>query len=335
MPNHLTTFWQSIDGWIRWTFLGLAAPILAIGLLYWGYCWHWWGRDSLLLQYLFQCRCPSASEATRYPHFTVLVSACRNAWIHDMSPTGRSLVVETETIPSQILFIDLRTHREQILPFDPIRVSRISSIDDQRFFIRLARNTGYVVYNQQRSSQVPISWREFDEQDAKGLDLLQQAAEVFVFDQETLVLAPNYVQHSDDNVVFRASSSAGQEQTNAQLTIAGISYKHIRPPYQPGNRPDIRYSPDGRFYALPDGIYDATTNEHLIRTSLPMFQGQGNFSPLGWMDGQRGVVYRAGTAYVVDNSNDYAVPYAWFPAPQPQLLLDLPEEFWTELEEEP
>ncbi|MCC6301010.1 MAG: hypothetical protein IT314_17110 [Anaerolineales bacterium] len=65
-------------------------------LIYYGYCWGWWGRNSLLLQYLFQCSCPAASEEARYPEYVdVLVPACKNQGAL-LSPSGRLLSVQEE-----------------------------------------------------------------------------------------------------------------------------------------------------------------------------------------------------------------------------------------------
>jgi len=47
--------------------IGCLAILLALPfLLYYGYCWGLWGRNSVFLQYFFQCNCPSASEERRY-----------------------------------------------------------------------------------------------------------------------------------------------------------------------------------------------------------------------------------------------------------------------------
>ena len=335
MPNHLVTFWQSIDGWIRWACLGLAAPILAIGLLYWGYCWHWWGRDSLVLQYLFQCRCPSASEATRYPNLTVLVSACESPFRRAIAPSGRFLFVEAHEGGDRFRQINLQTHEVQAIPLDRSLNYRIRYIDDERLFIYRVGSGEYRVLDMQDGIFTSISWVYADTQDPHIYDLLHNAQEVLVFDQEAIALAENYKQHNDDNIILRHTSPSGQEGLSDRLTTADIPHQVVTPPYQTGAIRNARYSPDGRFYALRDGIYDATTDERLIRTELPVHDYPGDYAPLGWVAGQRGVVYTAATAYVIDNSNDFSLPFAWFPVPQPVLLLELPEEFWTELEEEP
>lgn len=75
--------------WLSCFTLLLGLPLL----LYYGYCWGLWGRSSLLLQYLFQCSCPSASEEARYPEqVDVVVPACRYVTTR-LLPGGRFLYI--------------------------------------------------------------------------------------------------------------------------------------------------------------------------------------------------------------------------------------------------
>jgi hypothetical protein len=32
----------------RWTLTLLGAPVLIVRVTYWGYCWGWWGRNTLV-----------------------------------------------------------------------------------------------------------------------------------------------------------------------------------------------------------------------------------------------------------------------------------------------
>ena len=330
MYHRVNVLWQGIDGWIRWTVVGLGAPILALALVYWGYCWHWWGRDTLALQYLFQCRCPPASEATRYPNFTVLVSACRDMALHDMSPTGRSVLLRPRAGGS-MRQLDLQARAETILPFDTDTINRIYPIDDQRFFVILARKTGYLVYDQQQQAHLPVPSIYFDIQDGQVQEVLHTTHEVLLFHDEVLVLASNYHQQPDNNAVLTDVDAVDVDQMNTQLQPKGLLATPIHPPYQAERSSSFqRYSPDGQFTARRDGIYRTDTQERLISTDLPFFDRASDFDPVGWTAGQRGVVYAGRTAYVIDNSNDFFFSYAWLPVPQPQLLLELPEEFWTE-----
>ena len=75
--------------WTGYLVILLVSPFL----LYYAYCWGLWGRNSLLLQHLFQCECPISSEGWRYPsHIDVIIPACSNGGVR-LSPNGRLLFV--------------------------------------------------------------------------------------------------------------------------------------------------------------------------------------------------------------------------------------------------
>ncbi|MEM8531809.1 MAG: hypothetical protein AAGF95_13255 [Chloroflexota bacterium] len=333
--HHFTTYWRGLRRSTRRTLLSLGVGALLLSGLYTGYCWGGVGRNVLPLQYLLQCQCPTASEAIRYRHFTVLAPACQAPEVHTMSPSGRTLVVETHQHRQQVIRIDLQQQQQTLLPFDINTLHQVYAIDDYRFFVRLGWRADYQVYDLQTATTTPVDWVFADEQDARVQRILHQAKEVWVFEYETLALANQYQQAIDENVVLYTVGLARQAQVNEQLTVDGIDYEILTPPYQTGALRDTRYSPDGRFYTHEDGIYDATTNERLLNTDLPVFDDVEGYRAVGWIANQRGVVYTAATAYVVDNHYDLLFSYTWFPVPQPVLLLELPEEFWTELEEAP
>src|ERR1051325_5952807 len=78
-----------------WVMGGLVAMPLVTALLYWSWCWDWWGQENRLMQYLFQCQSPRASEEARYPdNVDVLVSACDDPYYNgfSVSPSGRYTV---------------------------------------------------------------------------------------------------------------------------------------------------------------------------------------------------------------------------------------------------
>src|SRR5258706_14449246 len=72
---------------------------IGLGILgYYGYCWGLWGRHSLLLQYLFQCNCPAASENVRYSkEVDIIIPACQNVNTSvKLLPSGRFLYLREE-----------------------------------------------------------------------------------------------------------------------------------------------------------------------------------------------------------------------------------------------
>ncbi len=87
---------------------GLLAIVLGIGLFYFGWCWGWWGKNNLLLQYNFQCRCPAASEEVRYKPFKVIASACTYPFLRGFSPSGRYMIL-FEHPQQRVILLDLAT----------------------------------------------------------------------------------------------------------------------------------------------------------------------------------------------------------------------------------
>jgi hypothetical protein len=94
---------------------GLGACIL----VYLGYCYGWWGRGNLALQYLFQCNCPPSSEAVRYAPFIVLSPACSNPVVDSISPNQRHIIVSeyvyTRSVERRDVLIDLVTRERSML----------------------------------------------------------------------------------------------------------------------------------------------------------------------------------------------------------------------------
>src|ERR1051325_6019388 len=101
--------------------LGLIlGPALVWGALYWTYCWGWWGQHRLL-QLLFQCSCPAASEEARYPSsIDVLFSACaKPGLIGDISPSGRYMSVSLARPTRRMYRYDFQTGELRSDPWLP------------------------------------------------------------------------------------------------------------------------------------------------------------------------------------------------------------------------
>ena len=104
---------------LEFALVGLFVIVALPFLFKYGYCWGWWGRHSLLLQYYFQCQCPASSEQVRYPEeVDVIVSACTESWVA-LSPSGRLLYVQ-EKEPSNVAYIlDLKSKERTDVSHQP------------------------------------------------------------------------------------------------------------------------------------------------------------------------------------------------------------------------
>ncbi|NJO81307.1 MAG: hypothetical protein HC828_00180 [Blastochloris sp.] len=333
--HHLVTYWRGLRRSTRRTLLSFGVGALLMGGLYTGYCWGGFGRNVLPLQYLLQCQCPAASEVVRYRHFTVLAPACQAPQVKDMSSDGHYLLFTQKHPAYQIIRYDLLNH--SILTNQAITEPRntMHFVTTDIILVQLPFFQG-ISLNLSQYTQTAIS---FEQVSSITDDLLQQlhtAERIVVLPDTTVVFEgdPSTVANLPHRVLYPPDERF-QQRIKEQLRKAGITYEEIVPPYQTGALRDTRYSPDGRFYTREDGIYDATTRERLLDTDLPRFQNFGGYQAVGWVAGQRGIVYAAWPPYLLDNRDDLLFSYTWLPVHQPVLLLELPKAFWTELEEEP
>jgi hypothetical protein len=185
----LTSFvsaWRGIDGWIRWTLTLISVPLLVVGVTYWGYCWGWWGRNTLALQYLFQCRCPAASEAVRYRPFTVLVSACRQPDFKALAPNGQWLVVETQHPVPRMEVLDVG--QPMAVRELPITVpSWIYFLDDTTLLVREGNVRSYL-FDLRDGVRTELKQYALDTRDAIAQGLFTGAAQVIVVDNYSIIL---------------------------------------------------------------------------------------------------------------------------------------------------
>jgi hypothetical protein len=271
--------------WIGcFTFL-LGLPVL----LYYGYCWGWWGRQSLLLQFLFQCNCPAASEEARYSEdVDVIVSGCRGVSTgFKLSPSGRFLYIreeENEHVASYLL--DLQ-NMERMKVTD----QRFSSfLTDDLWFVDGSVN-GYIIERTTGTKYAIKSFRYWQENafvnGAPNLELLvsalQQAETVFVTQNHdsVVVLMPNFQTNPEKSFTFWGSDILKPflgVQIEEFLRANNVTYQTILADF-----PREAISPDGRLIARDDGIYIVETNQMIVKTPV--------IGTRGWTYDGRGAIY--------------------------------------------
>ena len=263
--------------------------IMGLGVLgYYGYCFGWWGRNSLLLQYFFQCHCPTASEKTRYSEqVDIIIPACRavNTGIK-LLPSGRFLyLLEEENGLAATYLLDLQT-MERIKVTD----QQFSSfITDDLWFIEGGVNS-YII-DRITGTQYPIKtfryWRKNAYVNgAPNLELLISAlhqAEQIFFTQNNdvvIVLMSNFPTDVEKNLTFGRFDIPGGDPDRVEqfLQENNIAYQTVLA--------DLLYevvSRDGRFIARDDGIYLSETNQMIDKAPIPGVRG--------WTYDGRGVIY--------------------------------------------
>lgn len=309
----------------------LVSTFLLLGLGYWGYCWGWWGRTSLTLQYLFQCQCPPASEAHRYRPFTVLVSACIDPEVHRMTPSGRFLLVKEQRSFAHSWQIDLITNQRTAFPVQSTDVSHVEYLNDVEVLVKIrdwngqSRTYTYLLIHLVDGTQVPIPWAYADAVDLATLNPQQVIFFRWSVEMELLFLGLDAPQQANQTMVVVTRSDRISELIWQHLADVGVTPETPSRPCTTGPLYVTCYSHDQRWYALSDGLYHAETQERMVATpegSVPMY-------PHGWTPDNRTVVYssRNNRYYLIDRRNEilFGGPSELFPVPQPILLAEVPE----------
>lgn len=322
--------------------LGLGILVLGGGtfLAYYGYCWGWWGRSSLLLQYLFQCKCPLISAEFRYPEqIDVILTACQ----HDtfiMSPSGRFLYVEKRETENNVgYFWNLQTNEKT--PYTIPDGDRYFLTDDL-LFLRLDYGKGIqggeYILDRVTGVQYPIQkFRELHPEvyvnGKVNLDILAQYLKekkrIYLIDDIIIALDLDISSHNNFLTGWFDIPSNQIENLLATYKIPFI-YIYVYPDYISEYK-----SPNGEFFILEgDGIYLVETNRKILNENFMIKKDSyygWDFSVYGWLYDSSSVIY--------------AIPYGfgrclisfWLPGmagssclievPQPILKLKVPQEY--------
>jgi hypothetical protein len=315
----------------------LASPLL----LYYGYCWGLWGRQSLLLQYLFQCKCPPANEEARYPEeVDVVIPACQNLnTTVRLLPSGRFLYLNEERQGiNKAYLLNLETMERSEVTNQPFS----SFLTDDLWFIE----GGIEDYILDRTTEVqyPIRdfryWREDAYFNGKpNLDLLvftlHQAEQIFFIQSSdvVIVLMGNFPTNMEQNFTFGRSHIPGwgSDQVERFLNENHVVYQTILADY-----PEEVVSLDNRFVARPDGIYLLHTGQKIVDAhSISNFYRpySGKYLALrGWTYDGQGVIYSQfplGPCLIETNFFIMDDTGCFNEVSQPVLKLKVPEEYLT------
>jgi len=321
--------------WGGCVLLLLGLPVL----VYYGYCWGWWGRQSLLLQYLFQCSCPAASTEARYPKdVDVIIPGCIKTGVI-ISPGGRLLYVrEQKKEDVSTYLLDLQTRKK--IPFVLPEVGSLSFLTDDLLYISPSYREIHIL-NWTTGEQYPI--RRFTSlyPNAKEnryanrsllAEALHKAKLIYFIDQDDTVVSfgTDFPASSDDTFVFGQFDIEGFDADRVEqfLRSNNIVFQTILP-----YSPEEVLSPDRRFVARPDGIYLVKTGQKIVEgysasNSIRGYSGQYFFAR-GWTDNGQAVIYSEflnpclieTTFFIFD---DYS---CYFEVTQPVLKIKVPEEY--------
>lgn len=140
--------------------LTLLSFIMIGFLFYWGYCWGWWGSESIFLAYLFQCKCPGVSADHRFgDEFDILVSSCYESRVKDVSPDGKLVLVGfigDDKKPFEVFDLE-NDVAYQGKDYD---ISEGFFISDEKLVVVSTRSREAYIYNIKTQSKFNLRWSE-------------------------------------------------------------------------------------------------------------------------------------------------------------------------------
>jgi hypothetical protein len=324
-----------------WIILACLIGFSVLG--YYGYCFGLWGRNNLLLQYLFQCGCPVFTEEWHYPRrVDVIVPACHSIG-RRLSPTGRSLLVyekEDRSILSTYL-LDLQTKKKTplILP-----VGDIYFINDDLIYIFVwygrGNEGGEHIFDRTTNKMYPIQGFIFLQPKAYSygkvdpvllFKALLEVDEVFLTDYaypSVIALSSDFRTHPEHSFTFDYSAlpGDGRKMLEQFLQQNKITYHHNFATF-----PGEVISPDGKFIARRDGIYMIETNKKIAdgyKFSWYDRPYSGQYlSVRGWKYDSSGAIYSQFIGPCLLEPPGYDGPSCIFEVPQPVVLLKVPEKY--------
>ena len=307
--------------WVR-RLLAIMLSTSALSGVYLGYCYGWWLRDNLLVQALFQCNCPVASEQVRYAPFRLVASACSDAWVR-VSPSGTHLLItERAARPPVTRLVDVVSGSRTVLP--DATLSTIFVTDTLIINLRGVKETTLVDLldptRPPRRIERYQSWQlATDQHDEAGILYILRDERRLIF-VPTAPTAPGFHLQSSSSVEPSDTWTTQSERTIVVTTGA----RRLTP-----SRPT--WVVDGR------GIFDRDTQTLLVATGreargwpLRPWMARLPFQPIGWLAGDRSVIYQyvPERAFVIDlgSGAPFFSRLGLIDVPQPILALDVPEE---------
>ena len=304
-----------------------------------GYCWGWWGRQSLLLQYLFQCECPAASTHARYPiEVDVVIPGCIKTGVI-LSPGGRLLYVrEQKKEHVSTYLLDLKTKEKTSFVLSD--TSGFSFLTDDLLYIWLSYLEDMYILDRATGEQYPVYrftslYPNANENGYANLSLLarelQKAKYVFLIQQDRTVVAlgSDFPASSSQNFLTGSFDIPGSEPNKVEQFLRSnhIVYQTVRPLYSP----EEAISPNGRFIARYDGIYLAATNQKIVEGYqfswyYHSYGGQ-HLSLRGWKYDSSGAIYAQSFGPCVLETPGLDAPGCIWEVPQPVILLKVPEQY--------
>ena len=312
--------------------LGCGGLLLAAGLLYWvvywAYCWGWWGQGNKILQYVFQCQCPTESEEARYPeNIDVLFSACDEPGSVRLSPSGRYWQI---ALNGKRYFYDYQTGqlRPDFLPgkayfLTDEYIAQLNSNGSLHF----KDYTAYLYnFSGERLLQFNLLQINHDlSLDTTTINALRAASNVYVFQNWAVVLAKDTLQNPTANYVLGAPDNRSLSIEEIEKVLQEYEFDYEIPSPNIASHNGLMQSDHRR------GIVLTATGQ----TIVPNYQPANNPYHLSitadqWVYDDRGTLwYNSSTPYLFPAGPGPIVFQFGPKLTQPILLLKIPLDYLT------
>jgi hypothetical protein len=308
--------------------LGCGGLLLFAGLLYWivywGYCWGWWGQSNRFLQYAFQCQCPIEGEEARYPEsIDVLFSACEDPGSVRLSPSGRywQITLHDKRYSYDYATDQLRPYSlpgpgffltdEYIMTFEP---NSSSHFKDHKHYLYSVGGEKLLQFNlAQINDDLSL--------DATTIRAFRDADKVYIFEGRAVALAKDPLQNLAANYVLGDpdDGSLTAKQIEQILEQYGINYQVTTPGRISHN--GLMQSDDVR------GIMLIANGKTLASNYNPYNDLNCDLTAGLWVYEDRGAIMSQRRMYLTGCSTGRPIEVNAFEIPQPLLLLKVPPEY--------
>jgi hypothetical protein len=301
----------------------IVVPAFALGALYWTYCWGWWGQHRLL-QLLFECSCPAASEEARYPErVDVLFPACAAPWVSSSSPSGRYTLVALKNSSYHSYLYDQKTGKLTPNPFPGV----VYFLNDEwalliEHFTNHAERDNYYIYDIGGRKLVQLNKVQLTENhavvDPGELEAFRMADQVYLMGGSAIALAKDFAQHLEANFILGGAGTS-REEIRKILSEHGINL-----PDNSALDPLHEFVSHNGLFKYNFGNIDLVAEKRTIREGYEGYSFYGQW----WAYEDRGVVLESTqTIYLVGEEASIFINPKFFPIPQPILLLKVPKEY--------
>lgn len=299
-----------------------------------GYCHSWWGKESLLMRSWWLCSCSPGFEQTLYPdHIEVMYPACENVSLRPIAG-GTHFLVSYQHTSSYLL--DGITGES--IPFQPPSgVYRYNFLTPELLLVHIETAPRQIPSNMALNI---LNWQDGSSATVQRLDaeslpsimvngsvnpeitsLFEKGEQIIVFDRFTQAVVSTSTDLEESGDIFYISEAVSRTVPTGWLQTAveasNVPYIQVF-----GGRlsEELYISPDGRYTAEDEGIFDAAT-EQLVAPSYNRLQ-QGcvdmeygicfpEYRFCCWLPDSSGAIY---TSHIVYNSSSRA-PRAFVGAP--------------------